>query len=154
MDDEVREAAPKRQRRRNRTFTKRVEFRLTADQLDTANEACELASVARGKPVTLASILRASLLDGCEEMIASLQRSSRGSALLDDGLMDDILEAFQDVRTEVRRIGHNVNQLTKVANATGEIPDDLRRAREDLDATTLNLARLGEVLLALSEPKG
>lgn len=152
MDDEERKAPPNRQRKRSRTFAKRVEFRLTDEQFDTANEARELASAAQGREVTLSSVLRASLLDGCEQMIKSLQRAHNGGGAVDTALLDRVLAELQDVRTQVRRVGHNVNQIAAVANASGHVPDGLVDVQQELSAISGQLVQLGESLLDLSEP--
>ena len=151
MVDEEHEVPPKRPRKRSRTFAKRVEFRLTGEQLDTANEARELASVAQGREVTLASVLRASLMDGCEQMIASLQRAQNGGGAVDSAALDRVLAELQQVRTEVRRVGHNVNQIAAVANASGQVPDGLVGVQQELAALSGQLVRCGASLLDLSE---
>jgi methyl-accepting chemotaxis protein len=91
-------------------------------------------------------------MDGCEQMIASLQRSQRGAAALDSGALDDVLAELQEVRSEVRRVGHNVNQIAAVANGSGQVPDGLAEVQAEMEALSQHLVRIGAAVLDLAAP--
>ena len=57
---------------------------------------------------------------------------------------DQAADHLQQVRTEVRRIGHNVNQIARVANESGSVPEGLSEAQAEL-------AYIGELLVALGK---
>ena len=140
-------AKPKKARRRNRTYAKRVEVRLTEHQLKTLDSLSEASRARGGRALTLSEVLRAALDDGCET-IADAFRSqpsmdgeeSRRLASSFDGAADELCQ----VKTQVRRIGNSLNQMARVGNQTGSVPDGL-------SGTRAQLARIDERLLALSE---
>ena len=57
---------------------------------------------------------------------------------------DEAAARLQEVRTEVRRVGHNVNQVARVANESGSVPEGLAEAQAEL-------SYIGELLVALGK---
>lgn len=58
-------------------------------------------------------------------------------------MLDALVEGITELRTEARRIGHNVNQQTRVVHATGQPTDALDEVKAqlaDIDAKFMRLA--------------
>lgn len=139
MDDE---AQPKRTRKRRRTYAKRVELRLTESQLDLAKRARSAAIESAGRNVTLSEIVRSSIDDGCKSIIKSMRtapaRSGADGARLEEAFTA-LTDEIQAIRSEVRRVGHNVNAMAKIAHATGRADGDLSEVKEQLAAIDARL---------------
>lgn len=141
------EAKPKQRRRRRSTFPKRVELRMTESQFDLVVSRAAEATERLGRTVTFSDIIRDAVEDGCRRLGRSLQRSTtsvgdRLAGLLSPAAADRLLDELQQVRGEVRRIGHNVNQMAKVAHASGQVPDELATVKDELAALDASLVVL------------
>lgn len=137
------EAQPRRRGGRRAICPKRVELRMTQSSFDLAEESAKRASEATGRAVTVSDIIREAVEDGCRRLAREQAQAStrRGGADPDvvDGLIDDVLE----LRTEMRKVGHNVNQMAKVAHQTGQVTgdlDDVKRQLEAIDGRLVELA--------------
>lgn len=131
-------AQPKKRRRRRSTYPNRFEVKLTDKQLEMVTEAQEVSLRATGRKVSLSDIVRNAVEDGCAKLSAAVRGDNATSPVAGGAVSDEVLARFTDeieeTRTQVRRIGHNVNAMTKVAHTTGEVPADLREVRAQLDA--------------------
>ena len=140
------DAAKRNEHRRQRTvFSKRLELRLTTGQLQLASETAQRLSAIRGKRVTVSDYVRLLLEDGGRGLVQGLERVSQSPAgTLTQADADRVVAALQEVRDEVRRVGHNVNQMARTANATGQVVDDLDEVKASLsqiDAHVLDAAK-------------
>lgn len=125
------EAQPRQQRRRRVIYPKRVELRMTEGQFDAAEEAAQRATTAIGRTVTLSDIIREAVDDGCRRL-AREQSAPRRRAGVDAAAVDGLVDALEELRIEVRRIGLNVNQLARVAHQAGQVTGDLDDIKEQL----------------------
>ncbi|GAA1146824.1 hypothetical protein GCM10009672_18230 [Nesterenkonia lutea] len=136
------EAQPKKARRRRATFPKRLELRVTDAQLALALSAREAAEERTGRKVTLSEVHRSALTDGCRSLISGPAPSTEVSiqAL---AVLDGVAEEMRLVRGDLRRIGHNANQLAVRAHHTGVVGDvkDLLRQLVILDRRLVLIAR-------------
>ena len=143
------EAQPKRRQRR-RTYAKRIELRLTEKQLEMVTEAREVFRRETGRSVSLSDIVRNAVEDGCAKLSAAARGDNVTSPVAGGAVSDEVLARFTDeieeTRTQVRRIGHNVNAMTKVAHTTGEVPADLREVRAQLDALQERLSGIEDAV--------
>lgn len=144
------EPQAKRTRKRSTSYAKRVELRLTEEQFDRIHALSEESRAKGGRALSLSELLRASLDDGCEKIAAAI---AARPALSDEDYRR-VIEAFdeaaarlQEVRTEVRRVGHNVNQIARAANESGDVPRWLPSAQLSLDYIDKLLVALGEDFL-------
>lgn len=58
-------------------------------------------------------------------------------------MVDGLIDGVQELRTEMRKVGHNVNQMAKVAHQTGQVTgdlDDVKRQLEAIDGRLVELA--------------
>ena len=142
------EPQAKRTRKRSTSYAKRVELRLTEEQFDSVHALSEASRAKVGRALSLSELLRASLDDGCEKIAAAIaSRPAIGdgeAAVRLTEAFDEAADHLQQVRTEVRRIGHNVNQIARVANESGSVPEGLSEAQAEL-------AYIGELLVALGK---
>lgn len=143
------EPQAKRTRKRTATYAKRVELRLTEEQFDSVHALSEASRAKGERALSLSELLRASLDDGCKRIAAAIAaRPSVGdggdAAVRLTEAFDQAADHLQQVRTEVRRIGHNINQIARVANESGVVPEGLAEAQTEL-------AHIRELLFALGE---
>lgn len=141
------EAKPKQTRRRRATYVKRIEFRITDAQLDVATRARDAAVETTGRKITLSDIARAAFEDGCKSIIKAVQSTPARSGTADvraSEALERFTDEMQGLRTEIRRVGHNVNTMTKVANRTGMVSDDLEDVKAQLDMLDGRLVRIAE----------
>ena len=142
------EPQAKRTRKRSITYAKRVELRLTEEQFDQIHALSEASRAEGDRALSLSELLRASLDDGCEKIAAAIAaRPAIGdgeAAVRLTEAFDEATDHLQQVRTEVRRIGHNVNQIARAANESGSVPEGLAEAQAEL-------AHIGELLVALGK---
>ena len=142
------EPQAKRTRKRSTTYAKRVELRLTEEQFDSVHALSEASRAKGGRALSLSELLRASLDDGCKTIAAAIaSRPAIGdgeAAVRLTEAFDEAADHLQQVRTEVRRIGHNVNQIARAANESGSVPEGLAEAQAEL-------AHIGELLVALGK---
>lgn len=123
-----------RTRRQRTVFSKRLELRLTQALFESASETAQRLSEIRGRKVTVSDYIRMLIEDGGRGLIQGLERARRAPAgTMNQADADRVVAALQEVRDEVRRLGHNVNQMTKVANQSGEIPEDLDEVKQALN---------------------
>jgi hypothetical protein len=97
----------------------------------------------------LSSILRAALMDGCQSMIAAMELGlpSDGEAGRAAAAADGLAEELRLLRTDLRRLGNNVNQLTHIAHQTGRLSADLTAVRVAIDQLDARLvSTTGHVL--------
>ncbi len=97
----------------------------------TPEQELELVALAQDRGVTVARLLVDSALDRERNVIAT---------------RDDLVQLFA-LSNLVAAVGRNINQLTKVANSTGEFPAELRAS---LDAVYAMVRRLDEVSRAIT----
>lgn len=151
------EAQPKRRQRR-RTYTKRFELWLTAKQFEMVTEAREVFLRETGRSVSLSDIVRSAVEDGCAKLSAAVRGDNVTSPVAGGAVSDEVLARFTDeieeTRTQVRRIGHNVNAMTKVAHTTGEVPADLREVRAQLDALQERLSGIEDAVRLSGDDDG
>ena len=140
------EPQAKRTRKRSTTYAKRVELRLTEEQFDQIHALSEVSRAKGGSTLSLSELVRASLDDGCERIAAAIaaRPAIEGGAVRLTEAFDEAADHLQQVRTEVRRIGHNVNQIARAANESGSVPEGLAEAQAEL-------AHIGELLVALGK---
>ena len=145
------EPQAKRTRKRSTSYAKRVELRLTEEQFDRVHALSEESRAKGGRALSLSELLRASLDDGCERIAAAIAaRPSVGdgeAAVRLTEAFDEAAARLQEVRTDVRRVGHNVNQIARVANESGDVPRWLPSAQLSLDYIDKLLVALGEDFL-------
>ena len=151
------EPQAKRTRKRSTTYAKRVELRLTEEQFDQIHALSEESRAKGGSTLSLSALVRASLDDGCEKIAAAI--ASR-PAIEDGEVAVRLTEAFdqaadhlQQVRTEVRRIGHNVNQIARAVNESGVVPEGLAEAQAELSYIRELLVALGKDFLDRADGK-
>ena len=134
-----------RARRQRTVYSKRLELRLTERQLQLASETAQRLSAIRGKRVTVSDYVRLLIDDGGRGLVQRLERISQSPAgTLTQADADRVVAALQEVRDEVRRVGHNVNQMTVRAHQHGQVVDDLSEVNQTLagiDAHVLDAAK-------------
>lgn len=144
------EAKPKRTRRRRRTYAKRVELRLTEQQLDFITEARAAATEATGRNVSLSDVIRSAVEDGCKSIVDAMRSVPPRSG--DRDRVADAIEGFAEEQRQLRRdlrvMGNNVNQIAKVANASGEIEvgvsatlEEVKARLNEMDGRLVRIAR-------------
>ena len=141
------EPQAKRTRKRSTAYAKRVELRLTEEQFDQIHALSEASRAKGGSTLSLSALVRASLDDGCEKIAAAIaaRPAIEGDAAVRlTEAFDEAADHLQQVRTEVRRIGHNVNQIARVANESGVVPEGLAEAQAEL-------SYIGKLLVALGK---
>ena len=151
------EPQAKRTRKRSTAYAKRVELRLTEEQFDQIHALSEESRAKGGSTLSLSELVRASLDDGCETIAAAIA----ARPAIEDGeaamrlteAFDQAADHLQQVRTEVRRIGHNVNQIARVANESGVVPEGLAEAQTELSYIRELLVALGKDFLDRADGK-
>ena len=151
------EPQAKRTRKRTATYAKRVELRLTEEQFDQIHALSEASRAKGGSTLSLSALVRASLDDGCERIAAAIaSRPAIGdgeAAVRLTEAFDQAADHLQQVRTDVRRIGHNVNQVARVANEYGVVPEGLAEAQTELSYIRELLVALGKDFLDRADGK-
>jgi hypothetical protein len=151
------EPQAKRTRKRTATYAKRVELRLTEEQFDQIHALSEASRAKGGSTLSLSALVRASLDDGCERIAAAIaSRPAIGdgeAAVRLTEAFDQAADHLQQVRTDVRRIGHNVNQVARVANESGVVPEGLAEAQTELSYIRELLVALGKDFLDRADGK-
>ena len=64
-----------------------------------------------------------------------------------------IVEKLESIRTEIWHIGHNVNQIARVANESGVVPEGLAEAQTELSYIRELLVALGKDFLDRADGK-
>ncbi|MCD0172530.1 plasmid mobilization relaxosome protein MobC [Micrococcus luteus] len=135
----------KRVRRQRTVFSKRLELRLTQALFESASETAQRLSAIRGKRVTVSDYIRMLIEDGGRGLIQGLERVFQAPAgAMTQADADRVVAALQEVRDEVRRVGHNVNQMTVRAHQAKQVVDDLDEVKASLsqiDAHVLDAAK-------------
>jgi hypothetical protein len=150
------EPQAKRTRKRSTSYAKRVELRLTEEQFDQIHALSEESRAKGGSTLSLSELVRASLDDGCEKIAAAI---AARPALSDDDrgrlieAFDEAVDHLQQVRTDVRRVGHNVNQIARVANESGSVPERLTEVQAELVYIRELLVALGKDFLDRADGK-
>lgn len=140
----------KRGRRRQQTYPRRLELRMTSEQFELASTAAIEASERLGRSVTVSDVVRASIEDGCAGLAVAMSRPTTSDGASDDALA--ILgERIQAMREELRRIGVNANQLAKVANVSGQVPSDLDTIAAALSSMNAELVSAAARAYGVSE---
>ena len=149
------EPQAKRTRKRSTSYAKRVELRLTEEQFDQIHALSEASRAKVGSTLSLSELLRASLDDGCEKIAAVIaaRPAIEGGAVCLTEAFDEAADHLQQVRTEVRRIGHNINQIARVANESGVVPEGLAEAQTELSYIRELLVALGKDFLDRADGK-
>ena len=151
------EPQAKRTRKRSTTYAKRVELRLTEEQFDQIHALSEASRAKGDRALSLSALVRASLDDGCERIAAAIaSRPAIGdgeAAVRLTEAFDQAADHLQQVRTDVRRIGHNVNQVARVANESGVVPEGLAEAQTELSYIRELLVALGKDFLDRADGK-
>lgn len=151
------EPQAKRTRKRTATYAKRVELRLTEEQFDQIHALSEASRAKGGSTLSLSALVRASLDDGCERIAAAIaSRPAIGdgeAAVRLTEAFDQAADHLQQVRTDVRRIGHNVNQVARVSNESGVVPEGLAEAQTELSYIRELLVALGKDFLDRADGK-
>ena len=144
------EPQAKRTRKRSTAYAKRVELRLTEEQFDRIHALSKESRAKGGSTLSLSELVRASLDDGCEKIAAAIAArpaiEGAGAVRLTEAF-DQASDHLQQVRTDVRRIGHNVNQVARVANESGVVPEGLAEAQTELSYIRELLVALGKDFL-------
>ena len=139
------EAQPRRRGGRRAIYPKRVELRMTQESFDLAEESAKRATEATGRTVTVSDVIRAAVTDGCARL-AREQAQPVAPSSVEPWMLDALVEGITELRTEARRIGHNVNQQTRVAHATGQPTDDLDEVKAQLAAIDAKFMRLAATI--------
>lgn len=138
------EAKPKRTRRRRTAYPKRVELRMTDAGYALAQSSAARLSEDTGRAITVSDVIRAAVDDGCRTLARAQERAVSAPT---DGpridQLDAVIAAMQEVRDEVRRIGHNVNQVAIRAHRAGQVVDGLDDTADALTALDERVMRLG-----------
>lgn len=146
------EAQPKRTRRQRLTYPKRVELRMTDEGYALAESSAAQATEKSGRKVTVSDVIREAVEDGCRRLVARLEKPAKPApAGLSPAQLDSLVDALQGVRDEVRRIGHNVNQMARVANADGTLPDDLADVKQRLAVIDGHVLTIGVRVLGFDD---
>lgn len=127
------EAQPRRRGGRRAIYPKRVELRMTQSSFDLAAEAAQRVKEATGRPVTVSDIIREAVDDGCRRLAREQAQAPAREGGVEDWMVDGLIDGIQDLRTQTRKIGHNVNQMAKVAHQAGQAPDDLDELKTQLE---------------------
>ena len=137
------EAQPRRRGGRRAIYPKRVELRMTQSSFDLAEESATGARAARGRAVTVSAITRDAGADGGGGLARAQPQAPARRGGADPDVVDGLIDGVQELRTEMRKVGHNVNQMAKVAHQTGQVTgdlDDVKRQLEAIDGRLVELA--------------
>ena len=92
-----------------------------------------------------AKLTRSALLD---RLLRESLATPFETQLLADGVVSEeareVIDAVDDAALQLQRIGNNVNQLAKVANASGSLPTEaaLEAVRDALEAIDVSLEKV------------
>lgn len=129
-------ANPLNDKRPDNLSGRKLTLRLSESQRERIDRRAEAMGV-RASALTRAVIL--DFLEGKDDVPTALTRSYTGQGV---ELSEDVVE----LRKDLRRVGVNLNQLTRIANRDQRVPitvhEELRDVREVLDEI---LSRLGDV---------
>ena len=149
------EAQPKRKRGRRRTYAKRTHLMLTDEQLDLVADARRVYQEQTGRSVSASDIMRNALEDGCKKLAAQVSAPATASVGgIDSRSVDRVVAEIEQTRSQVRRVGINVNAMTKVAHSSGEVPSDLVDVRAQLDAVMRRLDGIEDALMNADDDDG
>lgn len=127
---------------RPREFDKRVPVMLSEAQLSLIEDAKRQYKEATGVTVTTSELVRSALEDGCTTLVKRADVVQEREARLGTKDVRALMTELQEIRSQVRRVGVNVNELTKLAHRTGRTPADLDGAREQLESMSAALVAL------------
>lgn len=143
------EAEPKKTRRRRSTYAKRLELRISDGERKDIEQLVELVEGQTGKRLTLSEAVRMFIRDGGKEVTAAAKRGTgTASGHGDKDRVAEALEEFAEelrlTRTELRRIGNNVNQIARWSNAEEKAPaglDDAEKLLAKMDRRLVAVAQ-------------
>lgn len=142
----------KRSSRQRTVFSKRVELRMTQGQFDTVSETAQRLSDVTGKDYTVSDVIRRLVEDGGKALMAHMADADRQPVdPRDMQVVHGLIDGIQDVRTGVRRIGNNVNQMARRANTDGQLPEDLAEVKQQLAALDARCVQLAALIAGVTD---
>lgn len=106
-----------------------------------------------GPYYSMTQLAVACIADGCERLASAVENQPTSSSEETKQLTAALYKMIDEVckvRTELRKIGNNYNQMVRVANKTGEVPEDLGSIAEELRNLDSWMLTVGETLAAFS----
>lgn len=153
--DTADEAQPKGKRGRRRTYAKRMHLMLTDEQLDLVAEARRVYGEQTGRIVSASDIVRSAVEDGCKKLAAQASAAVTASGCgFDSQSVDRVVTEIEETRGQIRRVGINVNAMTKIAHGSGEVPSDLAEVRTQLDAVMRRLDGIEDAFIHADDDDG
>lgn len=141
------EAKPRQRRQRRTIYPKRVVLRITEEQYDMVATAAALIKEKTGRPVTDSEVIRAYIEDGGAALAREVQRMQPAEGGVPHELIAALGEIIEWAGGQVRRVGVNVDQIARKANATGVVVGSLADVKEELRLIrTEMVARFGQVM--------
>ena len=142
------ETQSKKTRRRRTTYAKRLELRISDSERKYIEQLIEVFDAQTGNRLTLSEAVRMSIRNGGQQIEDAAKRALSPSSAHNTGRTVEALEEFAEelrlTRTEVRRIGHNLNQIAHWANAEQRAPEglhDAQRVLKDIDERLVTIAK-------------
>lgn len=130
------ETQSKKTRRRRTTYAKRLELRISDSERKDIEQLIEMIDAQTGNRLSLSEAVRMFIRDGGKQIEDAAKRATSPPSAHNAGRTAEALEEFAEelrmTRTEIRRIGHNLNQIAHWANTEHRSPTGLNDAQNVL----------------------
>ena len=136
---------------RRTEYPHRITVRLTEDEFTQLEVIRQALNRGVRRRVSTSDALRAVIVNEASELASLPEVTTSGKDWAKQRVaLDGAMEALESVRTQVRRIGTNVNQLTRLAHSTGAMPVGLSETARALNTLTRRLDAIEDGLVAVS----
>ncbi|WP_099332489.1 plasmid mobilization relaxosome protein MobC [Actinomyces minihominis] len=111
--------------RRREERPNRITVRLSNTELDGLEVIREALEVGAGSDLTTSDVVRLLISTDADAYAAAMREGpSPDDLAMQTGALDSAAEQLENLRSELRKIGVNLNQLTRVANVTDQVDRD------------------------------
>lgn len=143
------DSADAKQTRRTE-YPHRITVRLTDEEFSQLEVIREALSEGQLGYVNTSDALRAVIMQEASELASLPEATASGTDWATRRVaLDGAMEALESVKTQVRRIGTNVNQAVRLAHSSGVMPVGLSDTAKELSVMTRRLDAIEDALVGV-----